>query len=67
MFERLLGLRNHLGLLAEDYETRLQRQIGNFPQGFSDLALIFTAAGIDSAIHQGEVPIGQKPAGADVR
>jgi GH15 family glucan-1,4-alpha-glucosidase len=67
MFERLLGLRNHLGLLAEEYETRLQRQIGNFPQGFSHLALIFTAAGITTAIRQGEVPIGENRAGADVR
>ncbi len=42
-FNRLLGLRNHLGLLAEEYEPRLSRQIGNFPQGFSHLALIITA------------------------
>jgi GH15 family glucan-1,4-alpha-glucosidase len=57
MFERLLGLRNHLGLLAEEYETRLQRQVGNFPQGFSHLALIFTAAGIATAIRQRDAPI----------
>lgn len=37
MFERLLGLRNDLGLLAEEYEPRLGRQLGNFPQGFSHL------------------------------
>lgn len=43
MFDRLLGLRNHLGLLAEEYEPALQRQIGNFPQGFSDLAVVITA------------------------
>jgi GH15 family glucan-1,4-alpha-glucosidase len=49
LFERLLSLRNHLGLLAEEYEPRLQRQIGNFPQAFSHLALVFTAAVIDRA------------------
>ena len=43
LFERLLSLRNPLGLLAEEYEPALQRQIGNFPQGFSHLALISTA------------------------
>ncbi|MBS2031492.1 MAG: glycoside hydrolase family 15 protein [Deltaproteobacteria bacterium] len=48
MFDRLLGLRNHLGLLAEEYEPRLQRQIGNFPQGFSHLALINSAMVLDS-------------------
>ena len=49
LFERLLGLRNHLGLLAEEYDSKLQRQIGNFPQAFSHLALVFTAQVIDSA------------------
>jgi GH15 family glucan-1,4-alpha-glucosidase len=43
LFERLLGLRNHLGLLAEEYDPRLHRQVGNFPQAFSHLALVFTA------------------------
>jgi GH15 family glucan-1,4-alpha-glucosidase len=52
LFERLLGLRNHLGLLAEEYEPKVQRQIGNFPQAFSHLALIFTARVID-AMRQG--------------
>src|SRR5215471_14129722 len=43
LFERLLELRNHLGLLSEEYEPMLRRQIGNFPQAFSHLALILTA------------------------
>jgi GH15 family glucan-1,4-alpha-glucosidase len=47
LFDRLLGLRNHLGLLAEEYDGKLQRQIGNFPQAFSHLGLIFTARVID--------------------
>ncbi len=32
MFERLLALRNHLGLLSEEYDPKLQRLIGNFPR-----------------------------------
>jgi GH15 family glucan-1,4-alpha-glucosidase len=48
-FERLLGLRNHLGLLAEEYDPRLGRQLGNFPQGFSHLALIMTAHVLETA------------------
>jgi len=47
MFDRLLGLRNHLGLLAEEYEPAIERQIGNFPQAFSHLALIMSAHVID--------------------
>jgi GH15 family glucan-1,4-alpha-glucosidase len=43
LFERLLSLRNPLGLLAEEYDPAHRRQIGNFPQGFSHLALIGTA------------------------
>jgi GH15 family glucan-1,4-alpha-glucosidase len=43
LFERLLSLRNPLGLLAEEYDPVHRRQIGNFPQGFSHLALIGTA------------------------
>jgi GH15 family glucan-1,4-alpha-glucosidase len=43
MFERLLELRNDVGLLAEGYDQRLRRQVGNFPQGFSHIALLSTA------------------------
>jgi hypothetical protein len=56
VFERLLGLRNHLGLLAEQYDFKRQRQIGNFPQERSRLALIYTAALIDAAMREAEVP-----------
>lgn len=48
MFERLLSLRNPLGLLAEEYDPALRRQIGNFPQGFSHLALIASAHILDT-------------------
>ena len=43
LFERLLSLTNDVGLLAEEYDPRERRQLGNFPQAFSHLALINTA------------------------
>ena len=43
LFEHLLSLRNDLGLLAEEYDPRTRRQLGNFPQGFSHVALVNTA------------------------
>ena len=43
LFERLLELRNDLGLLAEEYDPRQKRFLGNFPQAFSHVALINTA------------------------
>jgi len=43
LFERLLALRNDVGLLAEEYDPRSGRQLGNFPQAFSHVALINTA------------------------
>jgi GH15 family glucan-1,4-alpha-glucosidase len=43
MFERLLALRNDVGLLAEEYDPRTKRQMGNFPQGFSHVSLVNTA------------------------
>jgi GH15 family glucan-1,4-alpha-glucosidase len=43
LFERLLSLRNDVGLLSEEYDPRAKRLIGNFPQAFSHVALISTA------------------------
>jgi GH15 family glucan-1,4-alpha-glucosidase len=43
LFERLLALRNDVGLLAEEYEPRAKRQLGNFPQAFTHVALVNTA------------------------
>lgn len=49
LFERLLSIRNDVGLLAEQYEPRLQRQLGNFPQAFSHIGLINTARNLTQA------------------
>src|SRR4029077_14860332 len=43
MFERLLTLRNYLGLLSEEYDPIAQRQLGNFPQAFTHLGLVNSA------------------------
>jgi GH15 family glucan-1,4-alpha-glucosidase len=43
LFERLLELRNDLGLYSEEYDPRAKRQLGNFPQAFTHVALINTA------------------------
>jgi GH15 family glucan-1,4-alpha-glucosidase len=43
LMDRLLGLRNDVGLLAEEYDVEARRQIGNFPQAFSHLALVTSA------------------------
>jgi GH15 family glucan-1,4-alpha-glucosidase len=43
LFDRLLSLRNNVGLLSEQYDPRAQRLVGNFPQAFSHIALINTA------------------------
>jgi GH15 family glucan-1,4-alpha-glucosidase len=48
LFERLLGLCNDVGLLAEEYDPREFRQLGNFPQAFSHLALINTALNLQN-------------------
>ncbi|MFJ9913174.1 glycoside hydrolase family 15 protein [Actinacidiphila glaucinigra] len=43
LFERLLGLRNDVGLLAEEWDPVERRQLGNFPQAFSHIGLVNTA------------------------
>jgi len=43
LFERLIGLRNDLGLLSEEYDPVAKRQLGNFPQAFSHVSLVNSA------------------------
>ena len=60
LFERLLSLRNDVGLLAEQYDASGKRQLGNFPQALSHLALINTAHNLLSA----RGPAHQRSAGS---
>jgi GH15 family glucan-1,4-alpha-glucosidase len=57
LFERLLALRNDLGLLAEEYDPRAGRLVGNFPQAFSHIGLVDTALNLSK-----DVPAEQRPA-----
>lgn len=54
LFERLLTLRNDVGLLAEEYDTGANRLVGNFPQAFSHIALIDTAHNLARATKPAE-------------
>jgi GH15 family glucan-1,4-alpha-glucosidase len=49
LFGRLLALRNDVGLLAEEYDMRDRRMLGNFPQAFSCVALVNTAYNLAAA------------------
>jgi GH15 family glucan-1,4-alpha-glucosidase len=49
LFERLLQLRNDVGLLAEEYDVKRQRQLGNYPQAYSHLALVNSALNLMAA------------------
>ncbi len=59
LFERLLGLRNDVGLLSEEYDPAARQMLGNFPQAFSHLALVNTAFNLSAhpsrpAQHRGD-------------
>jgi GH15 family glucan-1,4-alpha-glucosidase len=58
LFERLVGLANDLGLLAEEYDVSRRRQVGNFPQAFSHLTLILAARAIAAAEANSESTAG---------
>jgi GH15 family glucan-1,4-alpha-glucosidase len=49
LFERLLGLANDVGLLAEEYDPTAGRQLGNFPQAFTHVGLLNTAMNLSKA------------------
>jgi GH15 family glucan-1,4-alpha-glucosidase len=48
LFERLLKLRNDLGLLSEEYDIQRKRLVGNFPQAFSHIALVNAAFDLEN-------------------
>ena len=60
LFERLLALRNDVGLLAEEYDPRLRRQVGNFPQAFSHVALVDTALNLSHRATAAPRPAAQR-------
>ena len=51
MFERLLALRNDVGLLSEEYDPAAKRMVGNFPQALSHIALIHSAFAMSGLWH----------------
>jgi GH15 family glucan-1,4-alpha-glucosidase len=59
LFERLLSLRNDLGLLAEEYHPRLGRQLGNFPHAFSHVGLVNTAYNLHQVVGPAEQRAGR--------
>jgi GH15 family glucan-1,4-alpha-glucosidase len=70
MYERLLSLANDVGLLSEEYDPAAKRLVGNFPQGFSHVALVHTglnlmkheqemAKATGQPAHEGATPNGQ--------
>jgi len=50
LYERLLSIRNDVGLLAEEYDPISRRQLGNFPQAFSHVGLVNTAYNLTAAM-----------------
>ena len=67
LFEHLLTLRNDVGLLSEQYDPQRRRQVGNFPQAFSHLALVNTASNLSHyrkpAQQRSDRPVVEKAAG----
>ena len=68
LFDRLLGLSNDVGLLAEEYDPHGRRMLGNFPQALTHMALVNTARLLSmprnqarSASARGERPASQSP------
>ncbi len=51
LFEKLLKLRNDMGLLSEEYDVKNQRFVGNFPQAFSHIALVNAAFYLQDGVH----------------
>jgi GH15 family glucan-1,4-alpha-glucosidase len=62
LFQRLLGIANDVGLLAEEYDPVERRQLGNFPQAFSHVALVNTAMNLGEREKPAEQRAGKKAA-----
>ncbi len=62
LFERLLAVRNDVGLLAEEYDPKAERQLGNFPQAVSHIALVNAAFEFTRASSPGQQRAKSSPA-----
>jgi GH15 family glucan-1,4-alpha-glucosidase len=60
LFDRVVGVANDLGLLAEEFDSGAARQTGNFPQALTHIALINTAHNLDEARHADDKPAMQR-------
>ena len=60
LFDRVVGVANDLGLLAEEYDSGAGRQTGNFPQALTHIALINTAHNLSEARHAKDKPAMQR-------
>ena len=60
LFDRVVAIANDLGLLAEEYDTAVRRQTGNFPQALTHIALINTAHNLSAAKRSSEKPAMQR-------
>ena len=64
LFDRLLALRNDVGLLSEEYYVPTKRLVGNFPQAFSHIALVNTAHNLSRLSKPAEQRAGDGMPGA---
>lgn len=60
LLDRVIGIANDVGLLAEEYDSIARRQTGNFPQALTHIALINTAHNLSAARHASEKPAMQR-------
>ncbi|MGX4769825.1 glycoside hydrolase family 15 protein [Bradyrhizobium guangdongense] len=60
LFDRVVGIANDVGLLAEEYDSGARRQTGNFPQALTHIALINTAHNLSAARQKSEKPAMQR-------
>jgi GH15 family glucan-1,4-alpha-glucosidase len=56
LYDRLLGLRNDVGLLSEEYDPNAGELVGNFPQAFSHVGLVNSAFNL----HRADKPAEQR-------